>query len=129
MLLVLILFLCVTGCLVLVKQLPMSLYDVSDGITAHVYHTLWQSHLCMSRLLFYSHHSLCCVFFPHPVETKNWREDLHVVVCPWVCYWVYCPCKAASKRYCGITVKVWRIMRGGKSKGTLVFGLAARVLA
>ena len=81
----------IPGCLVLVKQLLMSLYDVSDGIMGHVYHTLRRSHLCVSRLLFYSHHSLSCIFFPHPVKTKNRREDLHVVVCPWVHYWAYCP--------------------------------------
>ena len=104
MLLVLFLFLRVPGCLVFLKQFPMLLYDVSDGIAAHVYPTLWWSHLSMSWLLFNLHHSLRRIFFPHPAKTKNWREDLHVVVCPLVCYWAYYPLKlplniSAASRY------------------------------
>ena len=77
--------------LILVKQLLMLLDNKLYRILAHIYYTLQQSHFCISRLLLDSHHSLYCLFFPHPVETKNRREDLHVVVCPWVHSWVYYP--------------------------------------
>ena len=49
-------------------------------IPADVYDTLKQSHLCILWFLLYSHHTL--IFFFHPSNTKNQREDLHVIVCP-----------------------------------------------
>ena len=94
MLLVLILFLLfISSCLVLLKQHPVALYDVFYGITTHVNHTFWWSQVGMSRFTFHSHHASQCLFFPHPVKAENWREDLYVVVCPWVCYWAYYPHK------------------------------------
>ena len=61
-----------------------------DGVSHHIDNTLRWSHFCMSWFPLHSHHKLnIFLLFPDPVEMKNRREDLHVIVCLLVHPWAY----------------------------------------
>ena len=103
----LVLFLVFSFSCLLIKQVEFMapIYCESHWITCYVDDAFKRSYLCMPRSRFYSYHMpVILLFLPLQRYEKFWREDLHVIVCPWcgVAYYVFSimfvNCSVASLR-------------------------------
>ena len=73
----------VSSCLVLFEIFTVAMNSVYYGFAANIHYALWCARFCVAWFSLLSHHSLVVLLLlTFPVETTNWREDLHVVVCP-----------------------------------------------